>query len=80
MANYIEIMKAKHYQEINITEVGFVIVPIYGSIKLDDDKKKWIENNLEGIWTSFRFGMPKDGHGYCFKNEDDAMAFKLRWS
>lgn len=61
-------------------DYGYHIVPIYTEYHISSEKKKWIENNLDGKWSSFTFGVPSMGQTYCFFNKSDAMAFKLRWS
>lgn len=81
MANFIKydsIKKNKKYFE-PITKYGYNIVPIYGKQNVDESIMSWIENNINGDWTTFSFVAPEDGQGYCFLEELDTVAFKLRW-
>ena len=59
------------------------IVSIYGLQGVGYDVSDWIEDNLDGKWTTYSFGyqcsLGNGGQAYCFSDESDAIAFKLRW-
>lgn len=59
---------------------GYVIVPIYGSIHITKKTEEWVDENVVGNWTWFVFGNPTNGIGYCFEQEEDAFAFKMRFA
>lgn len=65
-------------------EMGYSIVSLFGKDKTEYDHRniinEWIEENISGPWSTFMFGIPRDGQSYCFLDEEDAMAFRLRWS
>jgi len=80
MANFIKYETIKKKYNEPITKYGYRIVPIYGKQTVDESITAWIENNINGDWTTFSFAAPECGQGYCFSEELDVVAFKLRWS
>lgn len=53
---------------------------------LNDDIEKWMEENIEGEWdihnehmSGYLVGGANMTHSLMFENEEDAVAFKLRW-
>lgn len=79
MAKFIEYRTIKKGSYEMIAKYGYFVIPVYGKQKINESTKKWIEDNVNGCWTTFSFAIPKHGQSYCFLEELDAMAFKLRW-
>ena len=64
-------------------DYGYHIIPLY-SIQHSQEMSDWVDENVKGEWTFFIFGpislsASSGGTSYCFKDEIDAFAFKLRW-
>ena len=77
MAKFIEYktIEKKDYEQI--IQHGYYPISMYGKQKIDESIKEWIENNVDGCWSTFSFSIPTFGQSYCFSEENDAMAFKL---
>lgn len=79
MAKFIKYSTIKKESHEMIAKYGYIVISVYGKQKINKSTKKWIEDNVNGYWTTFSFVIPKHGRSYCFLEELDAMAFKLRW-
>ena len=48
-------------------------VKVFKQTEHKDEYFKWIDENTTGYWYQIQ------GYYFCFENEADAVAFKLRW-
>ena len=83
MANYIDICGHRTINKPdNMAEatIDYYQIPIFGPEYFFEEILEWINDNLNGDWTYFSFSVPDMRITYCFKLDEDIMAFKLDWT
>ena len=66
----------KKFPDIHYNVCQYVVDfrdPVTRSVYADPNRDEWIKANLKGFWYN------SQGWSYYFQNEEDAIAFKLKW-
>lgn len=81
MAIYFDFYKRFRTQlKCDPKQAGYYILPIHNFNYQDSDLiQDWIEQNVVSDWTFWDFSIAPEGRTYCFKDQTDAIAFKLRF-
>lgn len=72
---------AKHVYTYTYSDKTFfpysIRIDLHGNENFCLEFSKWIEKNIKGIWTDDN---SNKGYFVKFELEEDAVAFKLRWT